>query len=226
MKKYPTKPSIYIPYFDMNNLYGCGMSDYLSYGGFKWLKYVDNFDVNLISEKCPIGYILEVDRKYPDELHSLHNDYSLAPEKLPIFYDISDYCQKNTDSRTYEIKSEDVYEEYFKQKHLFDFSNYSKDSKFFDLTDIKVIGKIKDMSEEKIIDEFLGLNWKMYSVKNIEGKESNTAKGVNIATEFNEFKDTLFNKKVLRHRMKRIQSKNIRKSKNYHYFVLMIKDLF
>ena len=48
----------------------------------------------------------------------------------------------------------------------------------------------------------------MYSIKNIDGKESNTAKGVNIATEFNEFKDTLFNKIVVRHKMKRIQSKN------------------
>ena len=45
-------------------------------------------------------------------------------------------------------------------------------------------------------------------MKNIDGKESNTAKGVNIATEFNEFKDTLFNKKVLRHKMRRIQGKN------------------
>ena len=44
-------------------------------------------------------------------------------------------------------------------------------------------------------------------MKNIDGKESNTAKGVNIATEFNEFKDTLFNQKVLRHKMRRIQSK-------------------
>ena len=44
-------------------------------------------------------------------------------------------------------------------------------------------------------------------MKNIDGKESHTAKGVNIATEFNEFKDTLFNKKVVRHKMKRIQSK-------------------
>ena len=35
----------------------------------------------------------------------------------------------------------------------------------------------------------------MYSRKNIDTKESNTAKGVKIATEFNEFKDTLFNKK-------------------------------
>ena len=41
----------------------------------------------------------------------------------------------------------------------------------------------------------------------IDGKESNMAKGVNIATEFNEFKETLFNKKVVRHKMKRIQSK-------------------
>ena len=32
-----------------------------------------------------------------------------------------------TDRLTYEIKSEDVYEEFFKHKHLFDFSNYPKD---------------------------------------------------------------------------------------------------
>ena len=38
----------------------------------------------------------------------------------------------DTDILTYEIKSEDVYEEFFKQKHLFYFSNFSKDSKFFD----------------------------------------------------------------------------------------------
>ena len=37
----------------------------------------------------------------------------------------------DTDSLTYEIKSENVYEEFFKWKDLFDFSNYSKDSTFF-----------------------------------------------------------------------------------------------
>ena len=113
----------------------------------------------------------------------------------------------DTDSLTYEIKSENVYEEFFKWKDLFDFSNYSKDSKFFDETNKKVIGKMKDESEGKIIDEFVGLKSKMHSMKNIDGKESNTAKGVNIATEFNEFSDTLFNKKVVRHKMKRIQNK-------------------
>ena len=64
------------------------MSSYLPYGRFKWSKNVDGFDVNLFSEKSPIGYILEVDLEYPDELHVLHNDYPLAPEKLAISYDI------------------------------------------------------------------------------------------------------------------------------------------
>ena len=48
----------------------------------------------------------------------------------------------------------------------------------------------------------------MYSTKNIDGKKSNLAIGVNIATEFNEFKDTLFNKKILRHNTRRIQGTN------------------
>ena len=73
----------------------------------------------------------------------------------------------------------------------------------------------------------------MYTMKNIDNKKSNTAKGVNITTEFNEFKDTLFNKKIIRHEMRRIGkkgNKNIKwehtKSTKYHYHILMIKDLF
>ena len=73
---------------------------------------------------------------------------------------------------------------------MFDFSYYRKDSMFFDLTNKKVLGKMKDVSEGKIIDEFVGLNSKIYFMKNIDGKESNTAKGVNIAAAFNEIKDT------------------------------------
>ena len=110
-------------------------------------------------------------------------------------------------TQTWEIKSVDVYEEFFKHKHLFGFSNYPKDSKFFDETNKKFIGKMKEESEVKITDEFIELKSKMYSIKNIDGKDSNTAKGVNIVTDFNEFKDTLFNQKVLRHKMKRIQNK-------------------
>ena len=50
----------------------------------------------------------------------------------------------DTDSLTCKIKSEDVYEEFFKHKYLFDFSNFSKDSKFYDSQNEMVVGKLKD----------------------------------------------------------------------------------
>ena len=47
----------------------------------------------------------------------------------------------------------------------------------------------------------------MYSIKNINGSESRATNAVNVATEFNEFRNVLFNKNVIRHKMKRIQVK-------------------
>ena len=66
---------------------------------------------------------------------------------------------------------------------------------------------MKDEFGGVIVSELVGLKSKMYSIKKIDGKEHNTAKGVNIAIEFNNFKDLLFDKKIIRHKMKRIQSK-------------------
>ena len=71
----------------------------------------------------------------------------------------------DTDSLTYKIKSKNVYEEFFKWKNLFDFSNFSKDSKFFNETNEKVIGKMKDEFGGVIVEEFVGLKSKMYSMK-------------------------------------------------------------
>ena len=79
---------------------------------------------------------------------------------------------------------------------------------------------MKEVFEGKATGEFVRLKSKMHSMKTIDGKESNTVKGVNVATEFNEFKDTLFNEKIIRHKMKKdFKAKNIRsehtKSKKY-----------
>ena len=85
----------------------------------------------------------------------------LTKWKMYDFY--YSFIKKNFDAELFEIKSENVYEKFFKWKDLFDFSNYSKDSKFFHETNKKVIGKIKDEFGGVIIDEFVAL--KMYSMK-------------------------------------------------------------
>ena len=88
---------------------------------------------------------------------------------------------------------------FLNKKRLFDLNNYPKDSKLFDPIDEKVIGKKKNVPERKIDDEF-GLKSEMHSLKNLDGKESNMAKR---ATEFNELKNTLVNKKVFRQKMRK-----------------------
>ena len=103
----PKKPLIFISYLGMNNLYGWAMSKYLPYEGFKWLKNVDKFDVMSINEKSPIGYSPEVDLKYPDELHELHNDFPLAPEKLAVPSDMLSKPSKKIADK-YEIKVGDA----------------------------------------------------------------------------------------------------------------------
>ena len=101
------KQSTFITYLYKNNLYGWPMSEYLPYSEFEWLKNVDSFDVMSIDKKNDVGYILEVDLKYPNELHELHNDYPLAPEELTVTNDIlSNYCKSIVDK--YDIKLGDV----------------------------------------------------------------------------------------------------------------------
>ena len=55
---------------------------------FEWLKNVEGFDVMSIGKDSKIGFILEVDLKFPYELHALYNDYLLAPEELAVSYEL------------------------------------------------------------------------------------------------------------------------------------------
>ena len=100
MKNYDEKaPSKYIMYLDANNLYGWAMSQYLPTGGFKWLseKKIAALDLTRYKEDSKRGLILEVDLEYPEELHDLHNDYPLGPEKICVKKEIlSEYCKKDS----------------------------------------------------------------------------------------------------------------------------------
>ena len=97
MREYDEKaPSKYIMYLDANNLYGWAMSQYLPTGGFKWLteKQINKINLAQYNEDSNKGLILEVDLEYPKELHNLHNDYPLGPEKVKVTDDmLSGYCK-------------------------------------------------------------------------------------------------------------------------------------
>ena len=101
MNKYDEKaPSKYIMYLDANNLYGWTMSQYLPTGNFKWMsdKEIKQIDLGKYKADGNKGLILEVDLEYPHELHNLHNDYPVCPEKVKVSnYMLSGYCKKVAD---------------------------------------------------------------------------------------------------------------------------------
>ena len=383
----PEEPSNFLVYIDANNLYGWSMTQDLPINGFRWISNKE-FDLAKLPEGK--GLILEVDLEYPEDLHDMHNDFPLAPEKMKIRnHMLSDYCKQfnlkvegviklipnlqpkknyvlhyknlkqyielglkvtkvhrvlefnqspwlkkyidfntekrkvaksefekdffklmnnsvfgktienlrkrvnvslitdpkkllkhsskpsfvsskifnenlvavhkikqsltlnrpafvgmaildlsktlmcnmhynyikkrhgnnaqllftDTDSLTYDIKTQDVYKEFWSDKHLFDFSNYCNCSEFYDSTNKKVVGKMKDETAGVPIVEFVGLRSKMYSyVKNNE-KGNKTAKGIKKNVVKNvirheDYKNTLFNRSHMFHKMKIIKSEN------------------
>ena len=397
MKEYGEKaPSKYIMYLDANNLYGWAMSQYLPTGGFRWMteKQIDKIDLAKYKEDSDKGLIVEVDLEYPEELHNLHNDYPLAPEKVKVTNDmLSDYCKKisekynistslvskliptlgkkenyvlhyrnlqlyidlglkvtkvhrvlefnqspwlkqyidfntekrknakndfekdffklmnnsvfgktmenirkrvdvrlvtdekkllklaskptfvsskifnenlvvvhkiketltldrpayvgmcildlsktlmydfhynyikkkygdkakllftDTDSLTYEIEAEDVYQDFWNDKNKFDNSDYPESLPYFDKTNKKVIGKFKDEAAGVPICEFVGLRSKMYSYTKDNQKGEKTAKGIKMNVikkdiQHENCKETLFNNKQMYQKMKTIRSQN------------------
>ncbi|CAH1105292.1 unnamed protein product [Psylliodes chrysocephalus] len=76
-----TKPSKYLMYFDVNNLYGWAMSQQLPYGGFEWID--TNIDITQIPNDAPEGYMLEVDLEYPQHIHDRHKDLRFCAEHCP-----------------------------------------------------------------------------------------------------------------------------------------------
>ena len=75
------------------------------------------------------------------------------------------------DSLVYEIKTEDVHEDFYEDKNLFDFSDYPLHSKFFHPVNKKVIGKMKVGFKGKVISEFVGLKSKIYSLIDVDDEE-------------------------------------------------------
>lgn len=74
-----SRKSNYLVYLDTYNLFGCAMSQPLPTVNFRWLRNNDILVQNAPDDD-PKGYILEVDLRYPKELHEKYSDFPSVPE--------------------------------------------------------------------------------------------------------------------------------------------------
>ncbi|EEC07048.1 hypothetical protein IscW_ISCW018980, partial [Ixodes scapularis] len=68
---------------DVNDLYSCTMREALPVANFEWMTedQIACLRIEVVPDNAPIIYILEVDLKYPYDLHDSHSDFPLAPAK-------------------------------------------------------------------------------------------------------------------------------------------------
>ena len=141
----------------------------------------------------------------------------------------------DTDSLCYHIKTDDIYEDLFEDKDLFDNSDYPSTSKYYFADNKKVIGKMKDETSGNPIREFIGLRSKMYSYVTEDIHENKQAKEISktvVKKEicFSDYKKVLFESTELHHHVKAIRSDHHRvgtydiNKKVYH--AMMTKDIF
>ncbi|XP_025271017.1 uncharacterized protein LOC112639903 [Camponotus floridanus] len=76
-----SRPSIYLMYLDINNLYGWAMCQPLPYERFEWVDDLERLDVMSVPEDSTVGYILEVDLDYPADAHDAHADLPFCPTR-------------------------------------------------------------------------------------------------------------------------------------------------
>ena len=79
----PKSESTFIQYLDANNLYGWAMSQPVTTGDFEWVN-VDPNKIDKLMAHTDKGYIVEVDVKYPRELHDSHNEVPFLCERMKI----------------------------------------------------------------------------------------------------------------------------------------------
>ena len=103
-----SKPSSFISYLDANNLYGLAMCKNLPYADFKWnFSKIDEKKILNYNDEDDIGYILEVDLDYPENLHDLHKDYPMCPEIMTVSEDMLSDLQRDIFKQYYDKEASD-----------------------------------------------------------------------------------------------------------------------
>ena len=184
----------------------------------QFIKFNDNFTaIELYKTKVCLNKpiyigqtILDLSKLYMFDFH--YNYFSKQYDNYKLLF-------TDTDSFCYYVETKDIYEDLFKDKQLFDFSNYHKNSKYVLNENKNVIGKFKDEFGGEIVKEFVGLRPKLYSIlsekdnkKAIKGVKTSISK--NITHE--NYKQCLFSKYQLN------VDYNI--LKNYHHSISIKKQ--
>ena len=112
--------------------------------------------------------ILDLSKVLMYDFHYNYNKNKYGDKAKLLFTD--------TDSLTYEIETDDIYKDLWKEKELFDNSDYPEYSLFFNTTNKKIIGKMKDETSGSVIKEFVGLRSEMYSYITDNNKGDKKAK--------------------------------------------------
>ena len=112
----------------------------------------------------------------------------------------------DTDSFIFEVINQTYNEIMLEHREHFDLRNFSKDSKYYDSSNKKVPGKMKDVYPGKNINKVIAIKSKSYIVITSDNQEECKHNGHNYNFTGNEYKDVIFNKKVLKHPMKKILS--------------------
>lgn len=116
----------------------------------------------------------------------------------------------DTDSLTYHIQTDDLYQDFAAKSEYYDFSGYPREHPLFDEKNKKVLGKFKDEMDGTPIQEFCGLRPKMYSILSAKG-EKKTAKGIcrhviKKKVRHAQYRDCLLKRKLTTEEMLRIVS--------------------
>ena len=78
-----------------------------------------------------------------------------------MFTCLYEMLPRETDSHMYKIEAENIYEDFYRDKELFDFSNYQKDSKYYN-NENKLVADRMMKHIPCLWKVFLGLKSKLY----------------------------------------------------------------
>jgi hypothetical protein len=99
-----TKPENYLMYWDANNLYGWAMSQYLPYKNISLNSNINIDNILELPDNSEIGYIIECDLEYPEEIHDKLKEFPPCPENLsPTIEMLSEYQKQIAENNKVKI---------------------------------------------------------------------------------------------------------------------------